>query len=326
MNKRKFTLADVASEAGVSVMTVSRVVNNKGEISDETRRQVQSIIDRMNYRPNRVARSLVTQRTHIIGVVVPDITNPYFANIVRGVEDEAWKYGYNIILNNTVEQHQRETSALQLLEETEAEALVMCSPRLPDEELHPLLQRHRIVIVLNRDVPEHLAKTLHFENIGLMLQVAHLVSRGCQQIAIVHHGGYDMQNGQVFEQIRQQFGDVIALEHVHHRHPTWESGYEWMRQHASLCKHVDGIVCSNDLIALGVLEACNELGIAIPDDIALIGNDDILAARIAGLSTLSSPQYAIGKVAMQIVLNELDDLDVDVDHKFQFELVIRNST
>ena len=97
MAKQKYTLADVANEAGVSMMTVSRVVNGKGEISDATRRQVQSVIDRLQYRPNRAARSLVTRRTYAIGIVVPDITNPFFANIVRGIEDEAWEHGYNIL-------------------------------------------------------------------------------------------------------------------------------------------------------------------------------------------------------------------------------------
>lgn len=329
MAKRKLTLADVANEAGVSIMTVSRVVNNRGEISEATRQQVQSVIDRMQYRPNRAARSLVTDRTYAIGVVVPDITNPYFANIVRGVEDEAWKHGYNILLNNTVEQRNREEAALHLLEETGAEGLVLCSPRLPSKTLYALIQRHSQVVIMNRDVPGHLGTQIRALNSARLLQFEYMAKQGYKRLAMLHHGSYDTLAGKAIQVARETLDVCIEEAHIFAVLPTWESGYAWMNEHHDqIINRIDGLICSNDLIALGVLRACQEHGIRIPDDLAIIGNDDILPARMASpaLTTLTIPQYRMGQAATQALLaNLLDNFETTIPTDFQFELIIRES-
>ncbi len=143
-------MSDVARDAGVSLMTVSRVLNRKGEVSPETRQRVLDVIARLDYRPSGVARSLVTQHTSTIGLVVPDNANPFFSELARGVEHAAYAQGYNVFLCNTDEDLERERAVLHSLEEKRVDGVVLCSSRLEDDELRTLLARHPAVVVVNR--------------------------------------------------------------------------------------------------------------------------------------------------------------------------------
>jgi len=134
-------MSDVAREAGVSLMTVSRVLNNKAEVSPETRQRILDVIARLDYRPSGVARSLVTQRTSTIGLVVPDNANPFFSEVARGVEHAAYAQGYNVFLCNTDEDLDRERAVLHSLEEKCVDGVVLCSSRLEDEELRAVISR-----------------------------------------------------------------------------------------------------------------------------------------------------------------------------------------
>lgn len=160
-------------------MTVSRVVNNKGEISPATRARVERAIERLGYRPNRLARALSLQASQTLGMVVPDINNPFFSEIVRGAEDEAWERGYALIISSTVENLEREARTLQLLEDHHVDGVLVCSPRLPDETLFELLKGHRAALVLNRSAPEALAGSLQVDDThGAMRATHHLLGGG----------------------------------------------------------------------------------------------------------------------------------------------------
>jgi LacI family transcriptional regulator len=150
MTKQRITMQDVALEAGVSLMTVSRVVNNKDGISDATRQRIQAIIDRLGYRPSDIARSLATDRTSTIGLVVIDNSNPFFSEIARGVEHEAYALGYNVFLCNTEEDTEREQAVLRSLEEKRVDGLILCSPRLDEASLRAALKSHSAVVLINR--------------------------------------------------------------------------------------------------------------------------------------------------------------------------------
>ncbi|MGD9146516.1 MAG: LacI family DNA-binding transcriptional regulator, partial [Anaerolineae bacterium] len=144
------TMADVAREAGVSSMTVSRVINHKGEVSEATRERVLAVIEELGYRPSGIARGLATQRTGTLGLVVPDVANPFFADVVRGVEHGAYAEGYNVFLCNTEEDPERELAVLKSLEEKRVDGLVLCSSRLDEAELRAVVARHRRVVLVNR--------------------------------------------------------------------------------------------------------------------------------------------------------------------------------
>ena len=135
----RVTMADVAREAEVSVMTVSRVVNDKGEISPATRQRVLEVIQRLGYRPSAIARGLATNRTGTLGLVVPDIANPFFSDIARGVEEKAYAAGYNVFLCSTYEDPDRESDVLRSLEDKRVDGLLLCSSRLDDAVLRTAL-------------------------------------------------------------------------------------------------------------------------------------------------------------------------------------------
>jgi len=151
---KRITMADIAREAGVSTQTVSRAINDKGEISEETRERICNIAKNLGFRPNYIARSLVKQQTTTIGIIIPDITNPFFSEIVRGVEDIARKHSYNVFLCNTDEEPQREADALDLLLDKQVEGVILCSSRMSDEDLVTFLTELDYAVLVNREPSE----------------------------------------------------------------------------------------------------------------------------------------------------------------------------
>jgi len=179
MTRQRVTMADVAREAGVSLMTVSRAINGKEGISHTTRERIQDIVERLGYRPSEIARSLVTDRTCTIGLVVIDNTNPFFSEFARGVEHEAYAQGYNVFLCNTDEDIEREQAILHSLEEKRVDGLILCSPRLDEAPLRSALKRHVAVVIFNRRLAEpRLGTILVDDERGGRLVTEHLLSRG----------------------------------------------------------------------------------------------------------------------------------------------------
>ena len=147
---KRVTMHDVAQAAGVSLMTVSRVVNDKEDVSLETRQRVMQIIEQLNYRPSSIARGLATHHTGTLGIVVPDISNPFFASIVRNAEEEAYAQDYSVFLGNTNEDPQREQAVLQSLEDNQVDGLILCSSRLEDDTLFDFLDRFPTTVMVFR--------------------------------------------------------------------------------------------------------------------------------------------------------------------------------
>jgi LacI family transcriptional regulator, galactose operon repressor len=154
---KKITIADVAREAGVSRQTVSRVLNDKSEIRPSTRESVMRVIERLGYSPSGIARGLATNKTLTVGLVVPDITNPFFPEIARGVEDVVRKHGYEMFLCNSVEDPGHEEHVLRALEDKRVDGAIICSSRLPDGRLFPHLRQQRAAVLVNRLAPPELA-------------------------------------------------------------------------------------------------------------------------------------------------------------------------
>jgi len=308
----RITINDVAREARVSTMTVSRVINNKGEISPLTRERVEGVIARLGYRPSAVARSLSSNRTQTLGLVVPDITNPFFPEIVRGAEDTAVQRGYSVILCNTVEDPAREKVVLELLESKRVDGVVLCSARLPDDTLLPLIKRYPAAVLFNRPALNSVSTSLQVDDTyGAMRAVHHLLAAGRRHLALLSgpphsHSG----RGRVK-------GFSMALEATGHPHdgalrhpcaPTEAGGYEAARALLGAHPQVDGLLCYNDLVAIGALQACAELGLRVPEDLAIIGCDDIRLSSLVkpSLTTLSVSKYDLGKRAVEMLFTRID--------------------
>jgi len=329
--KKRVTLADVAREAGVSTMTVSRVINNKGEISDQTRQRINEIIDKLDYRPSRLARGLATSQTYILGLIVPDIANPYFATLASGAEQIAWDNGYILLLCNTQEDPEREREVLRLLEQTYVDGVLVSGSRLEDDDLLPLLENQRAVVLLNREMPSQVAAQIQVNNIGgAHIAVQHLIRTQHQRIGLLT-GPSTSQSAHLRAQgYRQALGeagfDVDPALQVFCT-PDEEGGHSAALQMLERAPDLDGLFCYNDLVAIGALQACQEQGKTIPQDIAIIGCDDIPLARFIkpALTTLRADIQQLGRLGLTALIARIQGEKQPSRVMIDFELVIRES-
>ena len=331
MTKRT-TMHDVAQAAGVSLMTVSRVINNKDDVSKETRKRVMQVIEKLNYRPSSIARGLATQRTGALGVVVPDISNPFFASLVRSAEEEAYAKNYSVFLGNTNEDRQRELAVLQLLEDNQVDGLILCSSRLDDETLFDILARFPTAVLVFREKKDTNAGAITLDDAySGQVAIEHLIKSGHRNIGLISGPPISLSTfGRlVGYQNALQCADIpINEKWIWHCHPVVEAGQETAYDLLKNNPEVTALFCHNDLIAVGALQACKELGLRVPDDIAIIGYDDIrLAALVSpALTTLHVPKSEIGTRAMQMLLEQIEvESAMPKEVHLQPTLIIRES-
>ena len=329
MNKR-VTIADVARTAGVSMMTVSRVVNDSGPVSESTRQRVLLAVGELGYRPSGLARGLATRRTATIGLVVPDVANPFFAGVAKGVEQVAYAEGYNVFLGNTGEDPEHELTLLQSLEEKRVDGLILCSSRLPEADLRQALQWHGATVLVNRQL-EGFGAVLVDDQRGAIALVEHLLSGGRRRIGMLagpetSHScrlrllGYDSVLQEAGMQRRQ--GWMLRCA------PDVAGGRQGAINLLQAYPELDALLCFNDLVAVGALQAAAELGRSVPDDLAITGFDDIpLAALMTPpLTTCRVPVFDLGDQAMRLLLEQIGGCDEGCERiVLAPELVIRGS-
>ncbi len=331
---RNVTVADIAREAGVSMMTVSRVINNKSEVSSATRQRVLEIIDRLNYTPSGIARSLATNRSGTIGLVIPDVSNPFFADVARGAEQVAWAEGYNIFLCNTEENTQRELAVLQSLEEKRVDGVVLFS-RLESRKLASVLKHQSASVLINRQAAKNNSHTIGTvrldDELGGQLVAGHLLDRSHRKIGflagpITSHSGQARTKG--YLQTLADAGVPTNPLWVHPCAPTVEGGQAGTRELLRTQPELTALFCFNDLVAVGALQACAELGRAVPRDLAIAGYDDIpLAALVTpSLTTCRAPRYELGAEAVHLLLNRIRGCTESCDEVvLRPQLIIRAS-
>ncbi|MBA3822716.1 MAG: LacI family DNA-binding transcriptional regulator [Ktedonobacterales bacterium] len=325
------TITDVARAAAVSVQTVSRALNNKGEISPTTRDRIVAIAEQLGYRRNAIARGLVTNRSMTLGLLVPDIANPFFPDIARGIEDRALANGYNVFLCNTVEDPNREAAVLALLEEKRVDGIILCSARLTDDRLLPLLRRHRAVVLVNHPAPPEVAASVRVDDAaGTQQAVRHLHATQRTPIAFLAgpaHAHSSQQRTVAYRQTLAELGMALDPTLLRQCAPDAEGGYQAARALLAGTTPVPALLCYNDLVAVGALQACREAGLRVPDDVAIIGCDDIALARLItpALTTLRVDKSAIGAAAFGLLLARIEGDGTDAEVVFTPELVLRAS-
>jgi LacI family transcriptional regulator len=333
---QRITMSDVAREAGVSLMTVSRVVNDKGEISPETRQRVQEVIERLDYRPSGIARSLAGGQTYTIGLVVPDIANPYFSGIAHGVASVANAEGFGVLLCDCEEDTSLELTMLDVLEEKRVDGVIVGAPRTSTEKLLPVLARHPNVVVVNRlfeeaETPTARGYVINNDKTGGYIITRHLAKRGHRTI------GFLAGPSSSYGSMRRMIGYRAALEEydlefipdiVRYCIPTVEGGKVAASQLVQEHPEITALFCFNDLVAIGALQCCHQLGRIVPDDLAIIGYDDIPMASwvTPALTTCKVNFEDMGKVATQLLINHINDCADECNNLvLEPQLVIRNS-
>jgi LacI family transcriptional regulator len=326
------TLRDVAQEAGVSIKTVSRVANNQGEISEATRQRVLVAIDKLGYRPSKLARALVTQRTDTIGLVLGDITNPFFPEVARGVLDTAESLGYDAFVCNSDGDHKREIRTLNSLSDHAVDGIIIFSTF----ELEPLLNQFAVpgrpMVLVNRlsDCPRVSSVMMQAQH-GAETAVGHLIAMGHRQIAMLAGPAFSMNRLQRVRGYRAalaEHGLPVVEEWILPGAPVQARGRESARELLQRYPEITAIFAYNDLLALGALQACKELGRRVPDDCAIVGFDDIpLADSISpALTTVRVDKYELGRQAMKRLLQMLAEPGVELGPVWMdVELVVRQS-
>jgi LacI family transcriptional regulator len=311
------TLKDVALHANVSKQTISRVINNKGEVAGPTRQRVLEVIRELGYQPNSLARSLVTSRSLVIGLVVPDISLPFYPEIARGVEDGASEAGYSVFLCNVAGKPTRELQALERLRGHRVAGVIVCNSLLDDEALEQAVAGVSHVVLVNRELDGVSGAVIWpgYER-GAALATEHLIAPGRSKVAylgIDRDNRVDQDKLQGYQTALERAGLRFDPQRVSRRPPTLQGGYDAMASLVGRGVDVDGIFAFNDLMAIGAMRYAATHGIAIPGEVAIVGfgGSDVASMVTPALSTIAVPLYAIGVTAVQELLDLINSQGQD---------------
>ncbi|WP_236895783.1 LacI family DNA-binding transcriptional regulator [Devosia sp. SL43] len=307
------TLNDVAAEAGVSPTAVSRYLNRRLDLPQATRDRVDAAIAKLDYRPNVLARRLSTGKAEAISLVTPDIANPFFAELAAAVEREAHASGYAVYISSTSGDLAREVDAIQRMADSHVDGLIMMTNRVDDGTLAGLLAGRDNVVLLDEDIAGVSLPGVFVENAeGAYAATRHLIEAGHRDIALIG-GPYRLMSVNErlagFSRAMSEAGLPMA--------PGWVMLGEYSRDYGATAAAVmldaperpTAILACSDYIAIGVLQAVRERGLVIPDDLSLIGFDDMAFAELVAppLTTIRQPVAEMGRVAVQHLLSLLGD-------------------
>jgi LacI family transcriptional regulator len=325
------TMRDVANAAGVSTATVSRVINGNGVVAPALAERVRVAVDALNYRPNLVARGLRNQATSVLALVFSDIENEFFTSVCRGVEDHARKFGYSVMVCNADEDVQKESEYVAVLA-SQSVAGVIISPASDHTDVSQLLQRRVPVVALDRALP-YASDSVHSDSRnGAREATAHLIAGGARRVGCVtgpaevstaHDRlmGYRealVAAGMVTEDVLEGYGDFREA-----------GGYLAAKKLLSQPNPPDALFVANNRMMLGVLRACRETGLRIPDDVSLVGFDDLPWADYVSppITTVRQPTYDLGTAAAKLLLERIAGTDAPPrEIVLRPELVIRASS
>lgn len=326
------TIKDIAKKGDVSVTTVSRVLNNKPDVGDDTRTKILKIIDEMNYNPNSVARGLVTQKTHTIGLIIPDISNPFFPQVARAVEDKAQKLGYSVIFFNTDNHLEREKKAVELLKSKQVDGLIVSLSLGNEKILKQLKASNYPVIQIDRSVLSNSYPLVSIDNTNSAYQmVEYMLKKGHTKIAHISGDlntttGRERMNG--YKKALLDYGLKINKDYIVAGDYTQHSGFKAMQKLLKLKERPTAVFAANDLSAAGVYKALFAVNLKIPDDIAVAGHDDIDIASLLRpeLTTMRQPKYSLGERAVTVLLRMINNQKTDIENQIlKTDLIIRES-
>jgi LacI family transcriptional regulator len=305
------SIYDVARESRVSVFTVSAVVNNKAHVGKKLRERVEAAIRKLNYRPNLLARSLAKQKTHTIGMIVPDIANPFFPMVVRGAEDAAQKQGYNLLLCNSDDIQAKEENALELLLSKRVDGILLTKAASEiSPSLNQMIQEVRVPIVLVMRTYPKLSKDaiITDDYQGAYEAVSHLARSGRKRIGLIG-GPLKVSNGkarwQGFHDALKDNGLTYDPTLVIEGDYRTESGYR--AGNLLLSHRPDGVYVANYLMTVGFLRAAEEMGLRCPENFGLVSFDDYpwLGIFTPKLTTVELPKYQLGQEAAELLMSRI---------------------
>ncbi|WP_329350354.1 substrate-binding domain-containing protein [Vibrio natriegens] len=302
------TIKDVAKEAGVSVATVSRVINKSPKASQNSIDAVTQAMSKLGYRPNAAARALVSQSTNTIGVLVSDVSDPFFGTLVKSVDNVARENGKHILIGNGYHNADDERRALDLLANSRCDALVIHAKGLSDEELIAYAKEVKGLVLINRHIPELAERCISLDNRkGAFLATEYLIRHGHRKIACIA-SSHDIEDTderlQGYQSALKEHGIELSKSYVEYGEPNSDGGEVAMTNLLTKSLEITGVVAYNDYMAAGALAALDQNGIDVPQQVSMVGFDDGLIARFVhpGLTTIRYPIEMMAERATRLAL------------------------
>ncbi|HLU23117.1 MAG TPA: LacI family DNA-binding transcriptional regulator [Bacillaceae bacterium] len=310
----KVTIKDIARESGVSTATVSRVLSNKGYASEEIKEKVRSIAKRLNYQPNAVARSLKMDRTNTIGVIIPDISNPYFMKISRGIEDTLQKSGYNLIFVSGDENSDKEKKMLQVLTEKRVDALVIATSGGNAEDINRVKNSGIPVVLIDRKLEtdsDDLDLVVEDNIEGAYQLTNYLINKGHTKIGVVNGSlvsstGTERYLG--YRKAMEEHGLDLDPDFIFNGHFTQEDGSNAVTYFFNRDEKPTAILSFNNTMTFGVMLQLTRMGLQIPDDILVASYGEAEAAQLLspdGIVSIKQSPYEMGVKVGEILINRL---------------------
>ncbi|MFA5447727.1 MAG: LacI family DNA-binding transcriptional regulator [Sphaerochaeta sp.] len=306
------TIFDIAKRANVSVSTVSRVLNNKPDVNKETEQKVRQIIKELNFSPNSAARSLVLKHSNTIGYIASDITNPSFPETARGVVVKAREHGYSVMFFDANKDSAVEKEAIQLLRTKQVDGIILSFNEANREELEKLKKEQYPVVQIYRKSSRSAISTIAIDNVDSgLIATRYLIEAGHKNIAHITTGGgtqsgYERMMG--YQQALEEAAIEILPEYIQVGSNSIEGGKECMQRLLALENRPTAVFASHDMQAVGAYEVIFEAGLSIPDDISVIGHDNIEFSQYLRpkLTTIDTFKYRLGEASVDLLIEEME--------------------
>lgn len=304
----KVTIYDVAKKANVSIATVSKVINDTGRISEKTKSKVKDAMVELNYRPNMIASALMGKQTKTIGLLIPDLANPFFSELARSIEDQGHELGYNLVICNTDYKMEKEINYLTLLKQKQVDGFILASGFENFDKVKEIISEDTPVVIVARDFPMFSIDAVAIDDfMGGYLAAEHLVELGHENIGVVARDLYSNRErlrgfNYLLEEkgleVKKNFQYVKHMDHI-------QAGREMMEVYSKSDQIPTAIFACNDLLAAGVIQYAKEIGLNVPEDLSVIGFDNTSIASIVEppLTTIAQPIQGMGKEVMNLIVS-----------------------
>ncbi|RFB17996.1 LacI family transcriptional regulator [Bacillus sp. HNG] len=324
-------IQQVAQKAGVSVATVSRVLNNATSVSPKTRLKVENAIKDLNYEPSMLGRNLRNSESRQLLVLLPSISNPFYTEIINGIQNTAIANSYNILLCETDSIPQRENIYFNMVKNKLADGVISMDPTVNMHKLNELAENYSVILCSEYDEGGSIPYVTIDNELAAYQAVKHLIKLGHEKISLINSDEkflYARQRRNGYERALREFNIPIRDEWIYHsKELEFQNGVQAMRILFQSEEKPTAVFAVSDTLAIGALKGINGFGLHVPNDVAIVGFDNISFSNMTNptLTTISQPMYKMGCIAAEMLINSIQGEKVEsvvLDH----ELIIREST
>ena len=331
----KNTINEIAERAGVSKATVSRVLNNSKPVSDEVKKRVLEVIEASNFKPNAVARSLSMRKSHLIGIILPDLSNPVFSRIIAGIESAIRDKDYSLLITATDFNIDMKIKHIQILKDKGVDGLILVTDHGNEEFFKAMIDFNKPIVMIGSDSTVDTIPVVKIDNYQAACDATnYLIDCGHKEIAMIRGPLSDPQSG---KERFEGFKDTLMKHNLYEAslvEEGWyafDDGYKGMARLLDKNRPISAVFCACDLMAVGAMKYTMSQGLKVPEDISFIGFDDVDVARMynPALSTVKQPFEMKGKLSIETLIKMIEKKElhpININHVLTHQLVIRDST